>query len=120
MPNKLTMAEARKIALLALEEAEKRRAATRERERRVADTEEALDVPAGSASSDGATACNFSIAATAHGCDQVGVDHWQDWKQTKIFSGAATIAMLDVWAKASMGPKAAWNDLILSPVVPNK
>ena len=50
MPNKLTMAEARKIALLALEEAEKRRAATRERERRVADTEEALDVPAGSAS----------------------------------------------------------------------
>ena len=50
MPNKLTMAEARKIALLALEEAEKRRAATRERERRVADAEEALDVPAGSAS----------------------------------------------------------------------
>ena len=48
MPNKLTMAEARKIALLALEEAEKRRAATRERERRIADAEEALDVPDGS------------------------------------------------------------------------
>ena len=79
-----------------------------------------LGVATGSASSDGATACNFSIAATAHGCNQVGVDHWQDWKQTKIFSRAATIAMLDVWAKASMGPKAAWNDLILSPVVPNK
>ena len=47
MPNKLTMAEARKIALLALEEAEKRRAATRERERRIADAEEALDVPDG-------------------------------------------------------------------------
>ena len=78
-----------------------------------------LDVATGSASSDGATACNFSIAATAHGCNQVGVDHWQDWKQTKIFSGAATIAMLDAWAKASMGPKAAWNDLILSPVEPN-
>ena len=47
MPNKLTMAEARKIALLALEEAEKRRAATRERERRISDAEEALGVPAG-------------------------------------------------------------------------
>ena len=47
MPNKLTMAEARKIALLALEEADKRRAETRDRERRIADVEEALDVPAG-------------------------------------------------------------------------
>jgi hypothetical protein len=76
-----------------------------------------LSVTPGSASE--ATACTFQIAATAHGCNQVGVDHWQDWKTTKVFSGAATIAMLDAWAKASMGPKAAWNDLILSPVEPN-
>lgn len=69
--------------------------------------------------SSGAVACNFQIAATAHGCAQVGVDHWQDWKRTKVFSGAATIAMLDLWAKEAMGPKAAWNDLILSPVEPN-
>ena len=76
-------------------------------------------VDAGFGSSGDATACTFQIAATAHGCAQVGVDHWQDWKRTKVFSGAATIVMLDVWAKEAMGPKAAWNDLILSPVDPN-
>ena len=49
MPNKLTMAEARIIALLAPKEADKLRDAERERERRIAGAEEALDVPAGSA-----------------------------------------------------------------------
>lgn len=64
-----------------------------------------------------ATACTFRVAATAHGCTQTGVDHWEDWNETKIFSGASTIAMLDKWAKEMMGPKSRWSDLSLSPVV---
>jgi len=64
----------------------------------------------------GACASIIRIAATAHGCVQTGVDHWQNWTATKIFTGAATIEMLDRYAKEKMGPKASWDQLTLSPV----
>lgn len=65
---------------------------------------------------DNACGCDFKVAATARGCVQIGVDHWQDWQTTQVFSGAATFAMLDAWAKKTMGPQATWNDLLLSTV----
>ena len=58
----------------------------------------------------------FTVAATATVCVQTGVDHWQDFRRTKLFTQDATMAMLDAWAKEACGPKATWHDLTLSPV----